>query len=101
MRLKFVGKLLDDRNSREGRGIAERAECSAQHVTCEVSDQNDVAARSLPFMETGQKLSKPGSAFAARDTPSTAFVRVKPHDAKGRLHHTRVFVHHYYAARPK
>ena len=55
--------------------------------------------RPSPSWKRVQHLAQPGGAFAARDAPAAAFVRVKSHDAQRDLHHAGVFVHHHHAAR--
>ena len=86
---EFVPELLHDGDGRHGRRIAQRAERAPQHVLRNIADQVDVRARSLPLMEAGQDLFQPRRAFAARDAPAAAFVRVEAHDAQRGLHHAR------------
>ena len=61
----------------------------------------DIAARAAAVIEARQHLLQPGRAFAARNAPAAAFMRVELHDAQRGLHHVGVFVHDDHAARPE
>ncbi len=100
MLFELFAELFDDRNGRHGGRVAQRAERAAQHVLRQC--RRAARCRSAvppPSWKRVRILRQPGGAFAARDAPAAAFVRVKPHDAQRGLHHAGVFVHDHHAAR--
>ena len=99
MRFELVAELLDDRDGRHRRRIAQRAERPAQHVLRNSPIRSMSLVRPAAVVEAVEHLLQPGGAFAAGDAPAAAFVRVEPHDAQRGLHHAGVFVQDHHAAR--
>src|SRR5262245_58398624 len=99
MRFKLVVELFNERNRGHSGSVAEGTESASEHVLGQIADERDVAAAALAVVKTLQKFAEPGGAFAAGDAPSAAFVGVKAHDAKRRLHDAGIFVHDDNAAR--
>src|SRR6185437_2815364 len=65
MILELSAKFLDERDGRHGRGIAQRAEGTAQHVFSQVLDVVDVLFIAEAGMETRERFLQPVRAFAA------------------------------------
>ena len=79
---KSSRELFDNGDGRHRRRIAQRAESPAQHVLRKLAQQRDVVLAPAAFVESAAESSQPGGAFAARDAPAAALMRVKPHDAQ-------------------
>src|SRR5271155_5874476 len=94
-------KLLDERNRRHRRGIAQRAERSPQHVLGEITNIVEVLIHATPDMYAANFLLNPVYAFATGDTPAAALMLVKLDRAQRKLNHTRLVVDHDDAGRAK
>src|SRR2546425_8139296 len=65
MIFKFFAKLLDDRNGRQGRRIAQRAKRPTQHVLRQILNIIDVFLNPAASVESAQCLLQPISPFPA------------------------------------
>src|SRR5204862_4876060 len=82
---EFAAPFVHNGHCGNGGGIAERAERASQHVLCQVLDVIYIFFQTAAGMEAGKRLFQPVCAFAAGNTPATAFVLVELHDAQGEL----------------
>src|SRR5713226_1774673 len=64
---EVLRELFHDRDGGHGGGIAQSAECAAQHVLRKLVDQRDVALSAHSIVEPLQHLFEPGGSFTARD----------------------------------
>src|SRR3954452_23599956 len=87
MCFKFVAPLVHDRHSRDGGGIAERAEGATKHVLRQVLDVINVLFHTRAIVEAGKGFLEPVCTLAAGNAPSAALVLVKLHDAEREFDH--------------
>src|SRR5580692_4801117 len=80
MIFEFAAELLHYGERRHGRGVAQWAERTTEHIPRNIADQINVAARPTACVEALQNFFQPCGAFTARDAPAAAFVRVEAHD---------------------
>src|SRR3954467_14060537 len=98
MCFKFVAPLVHNRHSRDGGGIAERAEGATKHVLRQVLDVINVLFHTRAIVEAGKGFLEPVCTLAAGNAPSAALVLVKLHDAEREFDHACSLIEDDHAA---
>src|SRR6266849_5315152 len=67
---KLMPPFLHEADRGQRRGVAQRTECTPQHVLGQLVDQRDIFAAPAAFVEAVEHLAQPGRAFPTRNAPA-------------------------------
>ncbi len=93
VRLVLGAEVLDRRQRRRRRGVAERAQRLADDVVADADQQVDVAHLPFAVLDPRQDLVEPVAAFAARRALAARLVLVEVQQVRRRPHHAGRLVH--------